>query len=88
MLAGNLIDMIPNSGMTPLTWLIVGALFGRLELGRIVETAAESTNTPARSTGYTQARPVSSGLLPGAAATASYTRQTTTHFRPARRDTT
>ncbi|WP_300064221.1 hypothetical protein [uncultured Roseobacter sp.] len=33
MLAGNMIDLIPNSGQTPLTWLIAGALWGRLELG-------------------------------------------------------
>ena len=29
MLAANLIDMIPNATMTPLTWLIAGALTGR-----------------------------------------------------------
>ena len=31
-LAANLIDMVPNSSNTPLTWLIGGALWGRLEL--------------------------------------------------------
>ncbi|WP_299964577.1 hypothetical protein [uncultured Roseobacter sp.] len=30
-LAGNMIDLIPNSGQTPITWLIAGALWGRLE---------------------------------------------------------
>ena len=40
-LAANLIDLIPNSGLTPLTWIIAGALWGRLELGRI-EVATES----------------------------------------------
>lgn len=30
-LAGNMIDLIPNSGQTPMTWLIAGALWGRLE---------------------------------------------------------
>jgi hypothetical protein len=29
-LAGNLIDLIPNSGLTPITWLLAGALWGRL----------------------------------------------------------
>jgi hypothetical protein len=31
-LAGNLLDLLPNSTITPLTWMIVGALWGRLEL--------------------------------------------------------
>lgn len=30
LLAANLLDFIPNSGMTPITWLISGALWGRL----------------------------------------------------------
>lgn len=34
MLAANMIDLIPNSGQTPITWLLAGALWGRLELGR------------------------------------------------------
>lgn len=35
MLAANLVDLIPNSSVTPLTWMIAGALWGRLELGLI-----------------------------------------------------
>jgi hypothetical protein len=31
LLAGNLLDLVPNSGLTPLTWLMAGALAGRLE---------------------------------------------------------
>ena len=31
-LAANLVDLIPNSSNTPLTWLLAGALWGRLEL--------------------------------------------------------
>lgn len=30
-LCGNLIDLIPNSGLMPVTWLMAGALIGRLE---------------------------------------------------------
>ena len=41
-LAGNLIDLIPNAGLTPVTWMIAGALAGRLELRR-AETPTEST---------------------------------------------
>ena len=30
-LAANLLDLLPNSGLTPITWLMAGALAGRLE---------------------------------------------------------
>ncbi|TDX21874.1 hypothetical protein [Rhodovulum visakhapatnamense] len=33
-LAGNLIDLIPNATITPVTWLLAGALWGRLEVGQ------------------------------------------------------
>ena len=32
LLAANMIDLIPNSGLTPLTWMIAGAVAGRVEL--------------------------------------------------------
>lgn len=31
LLVANLIDLLPNSGLTPITWLMAGALAGRLE---------------------------------------------------------
>lgn len=31
LLAGNMIDLIPNSGLLPMTWMMAGALTGRLE---------------------------------------------------------
>lgn len=34
-LAASVIDLIPNSGLTPDKWLLAGALWGRLELGRV-----------------------------------------------------
>lgn len=45
-LAGNLIDLLPNSGLTPLTWLMAGALAGRLETrtADAPEAAAEATS--------------------------------------------
>lgn len=47
MLAANLIDLLPNATMTPLTWLLVGAIWGRIELGSAYE--AEATGImPAR----------------------------------------
>jgi len=33
-LAANLIDIVPNSGLTPLTWMMAGALLGHLEVVR------------------------------------------------------
>ena len=38
-LMGNLIDMIPNATLTPITWLVVGALWGQLETIRSRSTA-------------------------------------------------
>ena len=34
-LVGNLIDLIPNAGISPITWMIAGSLWGRLELKNI-----------------------------------------------------
>ncbi|MBC9248529.1 hypothetical protein H4P12_17850 [Paracoccus sp. 11-3] len=34
-LTANLLDLIPNATLTPVTWLLAGALAGRLELGRL-----------------------------------------------------
>ena len=39
-LAANMIDMLPNAGRSPITWLIVGAILGRLEIGRMALPAA------------------------------------------------
>lgn len=38
-LTANMIDLIPNATLTPVTWLLAGALAGRLEMGRMTETA-------------------------------------------------
>lgn len=45
-LTAGMIDLIPNSGMTPDKWLLAGALWGRLELGRIPDTAQEAPEPP------------------------------------------
>ena len=44
-LAVNLIDLIPNSGISVVTWLMAGALAGRLELSRASDPAAEATRS-------------------------------------------
>ena len=37
--AGWMVDLLPNSALTPLLWLVAGALWGRVELGKIAQTA-------------------------------------------------
>lgn len=60
MLAVNMIDLIPNAGLTPITWLMAGALLGRLELGVIPKTGAreveETLQSPERRTRYSRPR--------------------------------
>lgn len=34
-LTANLLDLIPNATVTPLTWMLAGAIWGRLELGKV-----------------------------------------------------
>lgn len=59
----NLIDVIPNSALTPLTWMVAGALAGRLELraGQTAEDEApdQLVETGPRSRRYS--RPVRGG---------------------------
>ena len=37
MLAANLVDLLPNASISPLTWLVAGAVWGRIELGRVTD---------------------------------------------------
>lgn len=55
-LIANMIDLIPNATLTPVTWLMAGALAGRLELGRIGETAGSPVpvGPPVRRNAYTR----------------------------------
>lgn len=71
-MAANLIDMIPNATSTPLTWLVAGALLGRLEY-RVPVTAAGEVPLAA---GPPQDLSLASGRVEGA-----YTRQTRRHDR-------
>ncbi|WP_299204318.1 hypothetical protein [uncultured Tateyamaria sp.] len=45
-LTAGMIDLIPNSGMTPDKWLLAGALWGRLEMGRISDTEEQTSEAP------------------------------------------
>ncbi|MCW1920792.1 hypothetical protein NX862_18695 [Rhodobacter sp. KR11] len=48
-LVANLVDMIPNATMTPLTWLIAGALAGRLRLRpKLDPSQPDATQPPSR----------------------------------------
>lgn len=78
-LAANLVDMVPNSSNTPLTWLVAGALWGRLELQKAVRTEGMTTSASANSPGYRRAASSPSAAPEGAAASqpsqSIYTRQ-------------
>lgn len=58
-LTANLVDLIPNSGLTPVTWLLAGALCGRLEYKTAPQTPHAqpvSTAEPANRKGPVYAR--------------------------------
>lgn len=52
-LTAALVDLIPNGFLSPVTLLLAGALWGRLELGASVETADAAETEPMRPIGYT-----------------------------------
>ena len=79
LLAANLVDLLPNAGLTPLTWILAGALWGRLE--HVPEVAAEAQadaaarDSPAARAGrrgHARPHPVPAGPARPASA---YTRQ-------------
>jgi hypothetical protein len=55
-LAANMVDLIPNGTQTPVTWLVAGALLGRLELGRITEPGTVSPAMALTRSPYTRQR--------------------------------
>lgn len=75
-LAANLIDLLPNAALGAITWLIAGAIWGRLETVEVGATqsatipAQDTTRTPTRRGVLAQGR-ADDGLR--------YTRQTTQH---------
>ncbi|KPP83939.1 MAG: O-antigen ligase family protein [Rhodobacteraceae bacterium HLUCCA08] len=76
----NLVDMIPNSSMTPITWLVAGALWGRVEClaADRDDTVPDTDATPTP----TRDRPASAGLSPAPDRRKTpYTRQTTLKTR-------
>lgn len=60
-LLANLIDLIPNATITPITWLIAGAVWGRIELGRIdeAEDMSPTLSDTRRTSAYTRFGPAS-----------------------------
>lgn len=88
-LAGNLIDMVPNSSNTPLTWLIAGVLWGRLELKSTAGQTDTEHDAPRSRAGYRRespaAKPKRSPKTEAVPPKIGYTRQAThsRHSRPA-----
>ena len=62
-LVANLVDLIPNAGLSPLVWLMAGAISGRLELA--MAEAPQSAALPAGRV------PPAEGLLPAGAVASS-----------------
>lgn len=60
-LVANMIDLIPNAGLSVVTWLMAGALVGRLEVQKATEPAPEpqgaSESTGRTGPRYTRGRP-------------------------------
>lgn len=54
-LAGNLIDLIPNATLTPLTWLMAGALAGYVSKGQEIKAATPGESQPAENDGLSDA---------------------------------
>ena len=67
-LIANLIDLIPNATLTPVTWLIAGALAGRLERQSEAEDdpATKPADQPARKRQYSRFDPVRTRPRPNA----------------------
>lgn len=87
-LAGNLIDLIPNASITPLSWLLAGALWGRMELGRNESPATAEVAAAGQATDRNKrGRPVAARPIrdekPAPGSKPGYTRQTArvTHSR-------
>ena len=57
-MAVNLIDLIPNTGITVVTWLMAGALAGRLEIGRVTDPSADPSSKAAAMKAARPAGPV------------------------------
>lgn len=55
-LSANLIDLIPNATITPITWLVAGAVWGRIELGKIesVDEASGALSNESQRPSYTR----------------------------------
>ncbi|WP_372675369.1 hypothetical protein [Aquicoccus sp.] len=82
-LAANLVDMIPNSSNLPVTWLLAGALWGRLELQAAARTQDQTAVAEPAPVGYRRDDPTeAAGDPPPVSADVStpsqnpYTRQT------------
>jgi hypothetical protein len=87
LLAGNLVDLIPNSSITPITWMLAGALWGRLELGAqavddaIPQQGGVQRLVPTRSRREAQIPAVASEPSSEQSRQSPYTRQTERVYR-------
>lgn len=62
MLAANLIDLIPNSGLTPISWMVAGALLGRFERRDSSDEVPVAAPNPRQRSGGPAPRPGSQAV--------------------------
>jgi len=70
LLTANLFDLLPNATITPLTWILAGALWGRIELGDMSKVVPPKVRGELRYSRFTS---------PAAAAAAESVRASSNH---------
>lgn len=75
MLTANLFDLLPNATITPLTWMMAGALWGRIEIGYLSKDNADQDVLPKGR------QPVRYSRFPRPTTAAQSTRSPTPHTR-------
>lgn len=89
-LAAQLVYLIPNGQMSPVSWLIAGALIGRLEFKRATVAQAEAEGPSRGAAAYARKAPAPAETPPPVSAPSRdrerrvYSRQTTVHHRAER----
>jgi hypothetical protein len=64
----SILDLVPNATISPITWMLAGALWGRLELGRIAQSEGQTVVKDRQSTRSTPYTRFAKGHVPDARA--------------------
>lgn len=77
-LVANVVDLLPNATATPITWLLAGALWGRLEIGKVTGVVQEAESVSGSPRVLARTRPLKSDL--GSARDLAKTRQSPNRY--------